>query len=265
MLDGCLFVDVHCHLAPLRKGYYGTLGQTPEQLLERMDKNGVDYAVVFPMVNNAGLCIDDIKRANDYILTAINKYADRLIGFCLITPMHGEAAIEEIQRCVKAGVRGIKLHPHIHGYYPIDGEVVRPVMEAAREFKLVVTVHSDINSKRCNPYQVLRLAKAFPEVPVIMAHMGMDSDFVHFVPDLVRGIDNLYVDTSDTPNLPEFVYSRPSRVIPDQVLFGSDMPTLSIEVEICKLRVAEEFYGGLDPVGKRKLLGENAARLLKIT
>ena len=264
MLDGCVFVDVHCHLAPLRKGYYGLLGQTPEQLLERMDKNGVDYAVVFPMVNNAGLSLEEIKRANDYIIEAVNRYPQRFVGFCLSTPMYQEKAIEEVERCVKAGLKGIKLHPHIHGYYPVDGEIMRTLMEAAREFRLVITVHSDANSKRCNPYQIARLARRFPDVPIIMAHMGMDSDFVHFVPDLIKGIDNLFVDTSDTPNLPEFVYSIPSRVIPDQVLFGSDMPTLSIEVEIYKLRVAEEIYGGLDPVGKRKLLGENAVRLLGI-
>ncbi|MEM3434263.1 MAG: amidohydrolase family protein [Candidatus Methanomethyliaceae archaeon] len=261
MIDGCLAVDVHCHLAPLRQGYYGLLGQTPEQLLARMEKTGIDHAVVFPMVNNAGLTPDDIKRANDYIIEAVYKYPRRLTGFCLLTPMHGEKALEEMERCVKAGLKGIKLHPHIHGNYPIDGEIMKPVMERAKEYHMIVLTHSDVNSKRCSPYQVVRLAQAYPDVPVIMAHMGMDSDFTHFVPDLVRGIPNLFVDTSDTPNLPEFVYARPSRVIPNQILFGSDMPTLSVEVELCKLRVAEELYG-IDSDGKRKLLGENAARLL---
>lgn len=261
MLDGHLFVDIHCHLAEPKQGIYGRLGQTPEELLERMDENGVDYTVVFSMVNNAGLAPEEISRANDYILDAINKYPNRLIGFCLTTPRHGEACLKEIRRCVEGGMKGIKLHPHLLGYYPVDGEVMDPLMRLAEELKLPVLIHSDINSKRCNPYQVARLAQRYPNVNVIMAHWGMDSDFVHFVPDLVKGIPNLYLDTSCTPNLPEVIFSRPSYTIPDQLLFGSDGPTLSIEVEICKLRIAEKRHG-MDPEGKRKLLGANAAKLL---
>jgi predicted TIM-barrel fold metal-dependent hydrolase len=51
--------------------------------------------------------------------------------------------------------------------------------------------------------------------------------------------------------------------MPDRMLFGSDAPTLSPEVEIKKLEVAEELYG-LTKEEKRKILGENAARLFQI-
>src|SRR5690606_22216388 len=116
-------------------------------------------------------------------------------------------------------------------------------------------------SKRCSPYQVKRLAQRHPDVNIAMAHWGCDADFVHFIPELIADTPNLFAETSNTPNLPEFIFARPSHSIPDQILLGSDAPTLSIEVDLAKLRVAEELYG-VDPVGKAKLLGLNAARIL---
>ena len=264
MLDNNLFIDVHCHLAKPTVGMYGKLGQTPEELIQRMEENGVDHTVVFSMVNNAGLSVEDISRANDYIIEAVNKYPKLLTGFCLTTPRHGDGALKEIRRCVDAGLKGIKLHPHLLGFYPVDGDLMDPMMELAGTLSLPVLTHSDVNSKRCSPYQVARLAKKFPDITVIMAHWGMDSDYVHFAPQLLVDQKNLYLDTSDTPNLPEFIFSKPSYEVPDQVLFGSDGPTLAVEVEIAKLRVAENRYG-MDPDGKRKILGDNAARILGLS
>lgn len=260
MVDGLIAVDVHVHIAPPRKGMYGVLGQSPEQLIERMDRNGIDYSVVFSMVNTAGLDPDSIRAANDYVIEAVRRYPDRLVGLCLTTPRHGEAALEEVRRCIASGLRGIKLHPHLLGYYPIDGEIVYPLVELARELKVPILTHSDANSKRCNPYQVVRLAQRFPDVPIIMAHMGMDSDFVHFVPALVKDVPNVYLDTSDTPNLPEFIFARPAKLIPDRILFGSDGPTLSVEAELKKLEVAEALYG-LTREEKARILGLNACQL----
>ena len=131
------------------------------------------------------------------------------------------------------------------------------------ELNFTILTHSDFNCKRCTPYQVARLAQRFPKVPVIMAHFGMGSDCVRTVPDIVKGIENLYVDTSDTPNMPEAIYVDSVKVIPDNVLFGSDSPTLSPEVELYKVEVAQKLFG-LTETQKRKILFENAARLFSI-
>src|SRR5690606_29427309 len=120
------------------------------------------------------------------------------------------------------------------------------IMEKAKELGFVVITHSDVNSKRCSPYQVKRLAQRHPDVNIAMAHWGCDADFVHFIPELIADTPNLFAETSNTPNLPEFIFARPSHSIPDQILLGSDAPTLSIEVDLAKLRVAEELYG-VDP------------------
>ncbi len=93
--------------------------------------------------------------------------------------------------------------------------------------------------------------------------MGMNSDVTHFVPEWVKEAPNVYLDTSCTPNLPQFVFKTPMSVIPDRMVFGTDAPTLSPEVEIKKLEIAEELYD-LTKEEKSKILGRNAARLFII-
>ena len=260
MIDNMLVIDVHNHVFRYKKGVYGRYEQTPEMLIKRMDRNGIDKAIIFPG-GSVGLEHEDFGAANDYIIEAVRKYPDRLLGFCLITPIHEKKFfLEEIERCAKEGLKGIKLLPHIHGNYPIDSKLLDPIMEKCSELNLLATTHSDFNHERCSPYQVVRLAKRFPTVYIIMAHFGMSSDCVHFVADIVNEVDNLILDTSDTPNLPEFVYVRSIRALPNRVVFGSDSPSLSPEVELKKIEVAEEYYG-LTREEKKRILGENAQKV----
>lgn len=259
MKNGMHIIDVHNHISKTNPYIAKCHFQSYEQLIKRMDSNGIDKAVVFPR----GRAREDFKSANDYIIEAINNYPDRFIGFCFATPVHHEFAIEEIERCAKAGIRGIKLLPHIHGFYDINGSNMDPIMKKAEELNFTILTHADFNCKRCTPYQVARLAQRFPKVPVIMAHFGMDSDCVRTIPSIVKGIENLYIDTSDTPNMPEAIYVDSVKVIPENVLFGSDTPTLSPEVELYKVEVAQKLFG-LTETQKRKILFENAARLFGI-
>ena len=69
-----------------------------------MDEAGIDMSVVL----NAGwfsheLCV----KTNDYILDSVSRYPKRLVSFCAIQPRAGDAAIVELERCAKAGTRGI--------------------------------------------------------------------------------------------------------------------------------------------------------------
>lgn len=262
MIEEMLFVDMHNHVFKPRKTVHGYYGQTMEELIDRMDRNRIDRALIFP--GGSGLTHGEFREANNYIIEAVEKYPDRFVGSCVATPVHGRFSLEEIERCAKAGLRGVKFLPHMHGYYAIDGEIMNPLMEKIAELKMIVTSHSDFDQKKCSPYQVVLLAQRFPQVTILMAHMGMNSDNTEVVADLVKGVKNVILDTSATPNLPYDVYVRPMQSVPDQIVFGSDTPTLSPEVELKKVEVAEQLYG-LTKEQKRKILGENAARILGLT
>ena len=260
MIDGMFVFDAHVHIYPPRKTVYGVIGQTYEDWIERMDRNGIDMSFI---MGTCYLTPERQRAANDYVAEAVSRYPDRFIGMMWATPLWEEQALEEMRHSAETGLRGMKLHPHIHGNFPLDSPLLDPLMELAGELGWVVMAHTDVDSKRCSPHLGVRLAQRHPNIPLIFAHMGMNSDVTHFVPDYVQDQPNIYLDTSDTPNLPQFVYKTPMGVIPDRMLFGSDAPTLSPEVELMKVEVAEELYG-LTKEEKRKILGENAARLFNL-
>jgi uncharacterized protein len=260
MIEGMFVFDAHSHVYGPMNTIWGYIGQTADTWVERMDRNGIDMAQI---MSGCSLSPDDQRVQNDEIIKAIKKYPNRFIGFMWASPMWGDRALDEMKLCFDQGIRGIKLYPHGQGNYPVDGSMVDPVVKLAEKLNWVVMIHTDIDSKVCNPHLGVRLAKRHPNVPFQFAHMGMNSDVTHFIPDYVKDAENVYLDTSDTPGLPEFVFKKPMQTLPDRILFGSDAPTLSPEVELTKLQVAEEYYG-LTKDEKKKILGANAAKLYQI-
>ena len=74
---------------------------TADELIDSMDKNGVDISVIV----NIGwttheLCVE----TNDYILEAIVRYPQRLVGFCAIQPNSYDAAIAEFEQWVSGKI-----------------------------------------------------------------------------------------------------------------------------------------------------------------
>lgn len=263
MIDGMRVIDAHCHIGEFRGERHGLRSFSADDLIERMDRCGIDQAIVahliFPLWEQ-----EDFKRANNYVIQATWNYPDRLFGLCVVNPKHGAFAQQEVRRCLEAGLKGIKLQPAQHGCYPIDGELMDPIMKRAEAAGVPVVTHSDFNVRCCTPYQVARLAARYPRVTVVMLHMGIEPDMITQVPEIVGGARNLLLETSQTPDMPHAVFVNPTRRLgADRVLFGSDGPFLAPEVNLAKLEVAEREYG-LTKEEKRKILGDNAARLFKI-
>jgi hypothetical protein len=263
VIDDLLVIDDHCHLGELPDGHAGIRRFLPDDLISRMDRNGVDKTMVCHLILPLRER-QDFARGNDLIVDAVRKHPDRLAGLCVINPQHGPYAQQEARRYLASGMRGIKLHPILHGFYSISGELVNPIMEIAEEAHVPMVTHSDFHAACCTPYEVARLAARFPRVTVVMLHMGIDPAGLAQIPDIVAPVANLVVDTSLTPDLPYGVYVNSVRKLgADRVLFGSDGPFVSIEANLAKLAAAELTYG-LTKEEKRKILGTNAARVFRI-
>lgn len=246
MIEGTSTIDAHCHIGEAAVERNGVKRFLAEDLFARMDRNGIDYAViaslVFPTWER-----EEIQAGNDRVIDAVRHHPERLKGLVLVNPKHGDFALEEARRGLAAGLTGIKVQPAMHGYYPIDGAIMDPLMAIAREARAPLVTHCDFNAKCCTPYQVVRLAARYPDVKVVLLHLGQDPEMVGHTPDIVHDTPNVYVETSNTPDYPYPVFVNPVRKLgPGRVMFGSDGPVVSVETNLAKLKVARELYGLTD-------------------
>ena len=107
-------IDVHTHLMsqPLTDVLTGggVPASTADDLIARLDEANVQRAVVLSL--GYWDLPDDSNMApeNDFVAAEVNKYPNRLIGFCGINPLY-ESAVGEIDRCLDLpDMVGIKLN-----------------------------------------------------------------------------------------------------------------------------------------------------------
>lgn len=237
-------VDAHCHVGE-GLGY----AQSPEALLQEMDRYEVDRAVICPVDR----CIAvDHREGNDYVLGVAQAHPNRFYAFATASPWRGPAAVEELRRAMGEGARGIKLHPALQGYLLCD-ELVHPLIELAGELGVPVYIHTGTPAY-AQPFQCSELARRFPEVDIIMGHMGSTDFWMDALPAALQS-ENIYVDTSWS--LPEKVKRAVAALGPDRVLFSSDSPLSTLRVEM-GCRRATALPG---PVHDQ-VMGHNLLRLL---
>lgn len=112
-----------------------------------MDAGGVDLAVACSL----GQQID-----NEYIARICAQHPRRLTGFGQVNPRVPGAA-DEVRRCADLGLRGLKLHPTLHGYHVADHGLLDPIFRAAAGTGLVVLVNA-----LDDPLQMLRIPEVDP-------------------------------------------------------------------------------------------------------
>ncbi|MFC1953761.1 amidohydrolase family protein, partial [Chloroflexota bacterium] len=153
-----MIIDFHTHIIPpkIRKERRKYIAKDPcfavmysddkarlataDELIDSMDKDGVDTSVVL----NIGwttheLCVE----TNDYILESISKYPQRLVGFCTVQPRSLDSALDEIERCVNGGIRGIgEMRPDMQMLDPENEKVMKPFFEAIHKNNLILLTHT---------------------------------------------------------------------------------------------------------------------------
>jgi len=239
---------------------------TADELIASMDKDGVDISVIL----NIGwatheLCVE----TNDYILESIARYPNRLIGFCAIQPYSTSAAIAEVERCAKGGIRGIgELRPDIQLLDLNDKEVMEPFIEVVRKHKLILLTHASEpvghqypGKGSITPDILYPFITSFPDLTIVCAHWGGGLPFYALMPEVKKAMSHVFFDTAASPLLysPQ-VYNQVIQLVGgDKILFGSDYPLLGqgrLLKEISSLDLPEET--------KSLILSGNAQRLLNI-
>jgi len=279
-----MIIDFHTHIFPPqikknrnkyidRDPCFATLYSSPnaklataDELIASMDKDEVDISVVLNIGwTKQELCVE----TNDYILESIARYPKRLIGFGAVQPQALEAALNEIERCAKGGIRGVgEMRPDIQLLDPRHEGVMKPVIEAIIKHNLILLTHASepVGHKYpgkggVTPDILYPLITSFPNLTLVCAHWGGGLPFYALMPEVKKAMSKVFFDTAASPFLysPE-IYNQVIQVVgADRILFGSDYPLLAqnrLLKEIKSLSLPRET--------ERLILSGNARRLLGI-
>ena len=241
-----MIIDCHMHIGRgERLGDVFQIDCTPERAEALLDRAGIDRAVIFPVA------YDDYRQPNREIaeLAAKNK---RFIGFARLannSPGVG-AQLEHAVR--ELGLRGLKL-----GNVPS-----REIMDKVRELKIPVLAHCGMGLA---PIQYEGVAKSYPDVTLILAHLGFDQNWSNMFsyPQqancLARRYRNVYLDTSAATWIQHTLEQAVADVGADKLIFGSDGPWFSPSIMLACLRELD-----LPEHDMKKILYENIAEILKL-
>ena len=220
------------------------------------DRYGIERVEVScPVTNAAVVKPETFRNANNAVLEAVARHPDRLFGFCFVDAAFADESVAEIERCVAAGMRGVKLY-HQH---TICDEIQRPVMECAARLGVPVLMHSGkvrdmANFERqrniSNAEHFIEALKRFPETTIIHAHIGGGGDWEW----TLRVLDGLrdphyFIDISGTVSDAGIVRRTIDAVGIDSVLFATDMSFAE--------GVTKAMNSGLSEEELKKLLHDN--------
>jgi uncharacterized protein len=237
-----------------------------QEIVATMDEQGVDISVVFGFPwRNA----ETYKMHNDYIIDAVRRFPQRLVGFACFD-LASEMAVKEAYRCIESGLSGIgELAFYESGIDEKCLELLSPVMELCRQKDFPVLIHTNEPVGHQYPgkapitlEQIYNMAKRFSENRLVLAHWGGGIFFYNLMKKEVREVfKNVYFDTAASPYLydPE-IYAIACKLSGrDKILLGSDFPLLK----------PDRYFKELDEVGisgsdRAGICGANAKRLLKL-
>ena len=280
-----MIIDVHTHIFPpgirhAREQFFAgeeafeLLYSSPKsrlvgarELVAQMDAEGVDKSVVFGFPWSS---LETSRANNDYVLEAVQRYPERLLGLACLTPC-GEEAAAEVERCLDAGLAGVgELAFYQCGIEECHLGDLAPIMALCRARQAPVMIHTNEPVGHIYPgkspntlKQIYDLVRRFPSNAIILAHWGGGILFYNLLKKEAKAaLQNVWFDTAASPYLYDpAIYAIAAQTVgSDKILFGSDYPLLPPR------RYFKEMHdAGLGTAERVAVCGGNAARVFNLT
>jgi len=186
-----------------------------------------------------------------YVADYVARHSDTLIGFLCVDPTQDGWEREMREGHEELGLRGIKLLPMYAGFSP-DESRLDPLWDYATKHRLPVLLHTGTTfiaqaPLECTlPRKVDNVAIRFPEVKIIMAHLGHPYEGECIA--TFRKHPNVYADVSALHYRPFQLYHSLMLVqeygVWPKVLFGTDFPFTTVNESIAGIRKLNDMTVG---------------------
>ena len=233
-----------------------------EDLIASMDESGIDRSVIcgFPW-NQPDLCF----LHNQYLMESASRFPNRLIVFVSLLFSNPDWSGKELVRVMKGGARGVGEIAFYHDEMTSqDIHFMKPILTQMEKQGIPLLLHTNETLGHSYPgkgrtplERFYELILSFPNLPIILGHWGGGLPFYELMPEVRKGMANVYYDTAASPFLySKKIYAIASEIVGvEKIFFGTDYPLISPR------RYFKELEGsGLSGQDQKKILGLNFSR-----
>lgn len=248
-------IDVHAHVWEM-----DNWERSSDHLVECGAMLGIrEFWCSAPLTGSAMEPPDAVRRANDVVLGAMKRHPGRIRGWCFVIPGWCQAALSEIDRCLDAGMVGVKLY----NQYWISDPAVFPVIERMIERKAPILEHAGYPSEEGLSRQprishgkhFAEASQRYPEAMLIHAHIGGGGDWEQTVLEMRDASSNVYVDVSGSNLDDGQVEFAVAEMGAERILFGTDGTMAGSVGKVLDADLTEEQ--------REAIFWANAQRILK--
>ena len=227
-----MIIDSHMHLG---EDIIFNTDDDEREILRYMEENGIGGAIL-----QTGILPRDVKRANERIYALTQAYPGKFWGAGVLSPYVSEQEYFDFARWVVCdlGFKALKLQGFAYCATP-SAPQARKIFEAARNLRVPVIIHTGNGVPVALPSAAIPIAKAFPDVKIVLAHAGGG---MYGAEALVAAqtCENIYLETSwcNVLELKSFVET----IGCEKIMFGTDVP-LNAGVELAKYKALKLTEG----------------------
>jgi len=258
-------IDFHVHIYPDKIAQRAVQSVGEFYNLE-MDGNGTDHEVLKIgnetgitnyVVHSVAVSASRVETINDYIISECAMHKE-FYGF---GTMHidYENKIEETQRFLQSGLKGVKIHPDTQKFN-MDDQNMFELYDFLQQTQTPILIHcGDYRYDYSHPRRLKNILKQFPNLIAVGAHFGGWSVFdlaYEYLKD-----EKCYLDTSSSFSM--LGLKRAKELIQmygaERMVYGSDFPMWDFQKTLNDFLSLE-----LSDDENKLILSENAKKILKI-
>ena len=274
-----MIIDAHVHFTPpALKQQLTTMGEpyvkmllagdgsiqdwvSAEKMIADMDRAGIDKVL---LVGEYYQQHENCVMRNNQSIDLVNRYPDRILSLAIVSPNAGQAAVDELNRCLDAGLIGLgEMNPYAQNFR-LDDLIFSRLAEVCIERNVPINLHVGeevgnwYTGKSTTPLrEYADLAQRFPALKLIFAHWGGGLIFYELMPQVRKQLANVWYDTAASPLLyptKRIFRTALTCIDPAKILYGSDYP---LRIYPRKMKTAD-FEPFLAAIRKQKLDCEQA-------
>jgi uncharacterized protein len=250
-----MIIDADVHISPTFEGGNSIL---IEELLKRMERARVDKALTWLQPPY----LREIDRANEYVFQATKQYPNKILGFGWADPnLEVQKAKDAVKKCVyEYGFGGVKLNGAQNSFYIDDPNISLPVIEEIAKTGKLLAFHVGADAyERTHPFRVGKVAARFPELQILMVHMGGSAhpDLSNAAIEIAQEHPNITLIGSAIRYIP--ILKAIKTLGASRVCFGSDTPFALMHVEVAKYNALLEEE--VSENEKQQIMAGNIIRL----